>query len=772
VSEWNSGQIKSIRKGKGVVRGLSGNTQLPKTEWFLFLESDEYLTAEDYDELLRYAANCTSPGANLCIERHLEQDVLKDYAWVTTRRVFEDPPRSIGRFFTVELRLLRYDRLKNVELNAVSDGEETTRFVVNLLSSDSDVEDTAVCVSRHSKIRSSESSESPSDVYIYKKGHQFYFDDSVFSARFQWPHTVYHAIRYDYVPAVIDAAKEGLTTPEVVCYTMVYLLRFRHFAKAAELMAEIPESWLGRNPDLINVTATLHYIEGHHKRALWLFWHGMELFPDIRCERIARNGIKIALLLERYEEIDHITRRYEELTGKELVDDYLFEFKKNHDGIPKRSATLTVCMIIKDEEDNLERSIRSVEHMADEVVVVDTGSTDDSFNVAKSLGATVYRWEWCDDFSAARNYAISKANCDYIFMLDADEYITPFLFLECQTLKRLLPVDRPHAVRLHIGSYFNDTDWFFLAAEPGNFRTEIVSTRMFPRLPEIQYKGRIKESVDESLKEKGISHSVLPENALHILHLREKRYNRIRRKYRIYEKVCHPNGSTCLAAIKDFSFLNDVDETLRWLREYWRVSSDEDPAKLKMGLRLAGLLEDKNLDEALGVYRELVRLFPNSALLMLRYGNAIVGSGQLQLMKELSVDSSDVEWDIDEKDELDYQCLRSLQCFEMGGRDYALSLLVEVLEKSPSNIFGQALRLYYLVTMQKLHGFGISNEYLSADTYRCNELNIHTPGDLLYMIETLSRQLQTGSYLKERALIVKAMENLDISLEENERVCI
>lgn len=80
-------------------------------------------------------------------------------------------------------------------------------------------------------------------------------------------------------------------------------------------------------------------------------------------------------------------------------------------------------MIVKDEEDTLPRALACARKFADQIVVVDTGSSDGTVRVAESFGAEVYRFEWCDDFSAARNYSFSKAVCDYIMWLDADDVV-------------------------------------------------------------------------------------------------------------------------------------------------------------------------------------------------------------------------------------------------------------------------------------------------------------------------------------------------------------
>lgn len=84
------------------------------------------------------------------------------------------------------------------------------------------------------------------------------------------------------------------------------------------------------------------------------------------------------------------------------------------------SPTLTLCMIVRDEEKNLEQSINSIKPQIDEIIVVDTGSKDKTIQIAKKLGAKVYSFVWDNDFSAARNFALQQATCDWIINLNAD----------------------------------------------------------------------------------------------------------------------------------------------------------------------------------------------------------------------------------------------------------------------------------------------------------------------------------------------------------------
>lgn len=86
---------------------------------------------------------------------------------------------------------------------------------------------------------------------------------------------------------------------------------------------------------------------------------------------------------------------------------------------------ISVCMIVKNEEQWIAGSLISVKNFVDEIIVVDTGSTDQTAQIARELGAQVFEYAWDNDFSAARNFSIGKAHGDWILFLDADECIAP-----------------------------------------------------------------------------------------------------------------------------------------------------------------------------------------------------------------------------------------------------------------------------------------------------------------------------------------------------------
>ena len=101
--------------------------------------------------------------------------------------------------------------------------------------------------------------------------------------------------------------------------------------------------------------------------------------------------------------------------------------------------TISLCMIVKNEEKVLKRCLDSVRDLVDEMIIVDTGSTDRTKEIAAAYpGAKIYDFTWVDDFAKARNFAFSKATCDYIYSADADEEINEENRKKFMRLKQVL----------------------------------------------------------------------------------------------------------------------------------------------------------------------------------------------------------------------------------------------------------------------------------------------------------------------------------------------
>ena len=102
-------------------------------------------------------------------------------------------------------------------------------------------------------------------------------------------------------------------------------------------------------------------------------------------------------------------------------------------------CTISLCMIVKDEEEVLDRCLESVKEAVDEIILVDTGSTDRTKKIAEKYTDKIFDFSWQDDFSSARNFAFQKGKMDYLMWLDADDVLSKESCKNLLVLKKTLP---------------------------------------------------------------------------------------------------------------------------------------------------------------------------------------------------------------------------------------------------------------------------------------------------------------------------------------------
>ncbi|MCI6158267.1 MAG: glycosyltransferase [Selenomonadaceae bacterium] len=147
---------------------------------------------------------------------------------------------------------------------------------------------------------------------------------------------------------------------------------------------------------------------------------------------------------------------------------------------------ISACVIVKDEARNLPRWLAGMRQIADEILVVDTGSTDRTVELARAAGATVYAYTWNENFAAARNFALSKATGNWVLFLDADEY---FSADSLPLVRKAIRQARPNVLGF-VCRVVN--------IDPGDgdrVLNDGMHIRVFRCLPQLRYVGRVHEEL-------------------------------------------------------------------------------------------------------------------------------------------------------------------------------------------------------------------------------------------------------------------------------------
>lgn len=236
-----------------------------------------------------------------------------------------------------------------------------------------------------------------------------------------------------------------------------------------------------------------------------------------------------------------------------------FFFRKRKD-----KFTLSVCMIVKDEEKNITDCLESIKDVADEFVVVDTGSSDKTKEVVSKYTSNIFDFKWIDDFSAARNFSLSKATGDFILWCDADDIVE-----NPQDILPLLKQD----FDIHDFNIIYGNDNFSQARLFRNFRNIRFAGRVheYPVLDDLFFEIK----TDLPTPQRVISHQ--RETKVNVRHKTEKyrTEDRSERNYRILKKELEEdpdNARTLFYLGNALKELKRYDEAVETYRKYLKVS--------------------------------------------------------------------------------------------------------------------------------------------------------------------------------------------------------
>jgi len=154
----------------------------------------------------------------------------------------------------------------------------------------------------------------------------------------------------------------------------------------------------------------------------------------------------------------------------------------------QKKITISLCMIVKNEEDVLSRCLNSVQGIVDEIIIVDTGSKDHTIEIAQQYTTRLYHFSWINDFSAARNFAFSLATQHYILWLDADDLLLEADREKFQTLKSTLDPNTD-SVTMH---YHLSQD------ENGQITSSLRRNRLVKRSNHFKWIGPVHEYLEVS----------------------------------------------------------------------------------------------------------------------------------------------------------------------------------------------------------------------------------------------------------------------------------
>ncbi len=288
--------------------------------------------------------------------------------------------------------------------------------------------------------------------------------------------------------------------------------------------------------------------------------------------------------------------------------------------------SVSLCMIVRDEEWYIEKTLQSVKELVDEIIIVDAGSVDRTIPIAKKYTKNVFSYKWDNNFSNARNFSLSKATKEWILVLDADETLSKD---DHELIKELTKNKRYDAYTFIQVSYTNDQKLlgFQMArqriAETKEFLGFISCNiiRLFRNKRGVQFANPVHESVDASIKDKEkIMRTMIPihhyqfekgervhkAKQLQYLKIYEDKIDEFENKAKVYRDM----------AIIHYNFKEDYPKAIQFYKKSLLLNPNN--IKTYIGLAVA-YIKNKQVEEAAQVIREAEKINPqNSEVLKIK----------------------------------------------------------------------------------------------------------------------------------------------------------
>ncbi len=217
--------------------------------------------------------------------------------------------------------------------------------------------------------------------------------------------------------------------------------------------------------------------------------------------------------------------------------------------------TVSVCMIVKNEQAVLARCLDSLQPAADEIIIVDTGSVDATKEIAFQYTDRVYDFTWINDFAAARNFAFSKATKDYIYSADADEVLDEENLQKLLNLKRVLLPEIEMVQFLYTNQLAHNTTY--------NFASEL-RPKLYKRLREFVWEDPLHESVRRE--------PVIYDSDIEIIHMPEKPHGI--RDFELFRQTVRTQGKLSVKLRSMYArelFIAGEDKDFLDAEEYFKV---------------------------------------------------------------------------------------------------------------------------------------------------------------------------------------------------------
>jgi len=286
--------------------------------------------------------------------------------------------------------------------------------------------------------------------------------------------------------------------------------------------------------------------------------------------------------------------------------------------------------------------LMSIKPIADEIIVVDTGSTDRTKDIARALGAQVFDFEWKGDFSKARNYSLSHCRGSWLFSLDADEVIS---FQDYKAVRYIVEQGKLGGYWINTRNYSTQLVVQDFTPNKGEYPLEEVGlgwfpsakVRLFPNGKGIHFENPVHEYVEDTLNKAGLQVILCSIPVHHYGRLDEvKLKEKGEAYYQLGKKKLKEKGNADLKALFELAVqageLNKIDEAVSLFEKLVKLDPKYPLAQFNLG---AGYFKLGRFDEAILYAKNAYDLNPDKKECAISYANCMIISGDISQAKDL-----------------------------------------------------------------------------------------------------------------------------------------
>lgn len=620
----DEGKAGAIELGARVV-DLDSLPSSLQTDWVFFLKAYEKPVIRSGANLSKLLARRDVDAYTVFVKSIMDSSLLEPYQWVRNLEQFKNLDSS-ARINRLEMRLVRRQHaVRGLDIISGRSPEGIAGFRSQIM-------DDLAIEPYQAKKREIEVREKEHDLRCLKGELTYGPTEEDNMIELTEGLISFRVLHMGYLDSFMEGARVGFGNDKMYFSMLHYLGKEGHFTEAKDLF----ETWISKRDG--KEKYDIHMMGG------FIYGNLLDLDNAIACYRKVIELDQTSLALsslgklylvkgEKGKALSYLKEAVE--LQPDRINEQIVSIISEEDW---KMKSLSLCMIAKDEEETIRPALESIAGIVDEVIVVDTGSSDKTKEIVREFGGKVIEAEWQDDFSVARNLCLQEATGDYILCLDADEFIDPRERFGLLLAKGLLPPvreTRAYRIKLELAKEAVGLSVSYLSRLEGREPTD-YQIRIFPAGMGIQFHGIAFESIDESLRHLGIEAS--GNDIFKITHSKPDGKARDQRKVpavmKYFESARDP--AKALEGGLFFLRLGDLDRAYPWLEKTEKI----EPA---LSAKIARLYSIKNQhDRTKKIIKKGLEYSPESSDLILALARVYHKEGQYNKVRDLLSDRIDV----------------------------------------------------------------------------------------------------------------------------------